>query len=57
MTYLPAFQLPGVHALCSGLVTILPVCITARGEESSARPHDRTNVRYEFAAGIVSRWE
>jgi len=46
-----------VHALCSDLATILPAGITAREEERSARLHDRTNFRYEFAAGIVSRWE
>jgi len=46
-----------VHALCSDLAIILPAGITAREEESRARPHDQTDVRYEFAAGIVSRWE
>jgi len=46
-----------VHALCSDLVTILPAGITAREEERSARLHDQIDVRYEFAAGIVSRWE
>jgi len=50
-------MLPGVHVLCSDLATILPAGVTTREEERSARPHARTNVRYEFAAGIVSRWE
>jgi hypothetical protein len=52
MMYLPTSQLPGVHALFSTLATILPAGITAREEESSARPHDRTDVFLSLKRGI-----